>query len=319
MAEQKSLGEFELIQGYFAQAARYIDSPSVVQGIGDDCAVLDVPAGQQLLTSVDTLLEGVHFESSINPADLSWRAVAAAASDLAACGAAPLAMTLAISLPEVEEAWITEFCEGLVDICDELHLPLVGGDTTKGPLSISVQVMGTVPKGQAILRSGAKPGDHIWVSGELGLARAALDYLDKENMPEVFAQAYFAPQPQLQLGQSLLGVASAAADISDGLLADLSHILDASGVGAVVDAVAVPAAGMLFEHYSEEQAFAYALMGGDDYELVFTAPADMAETLDTIANSGYINLTNIGEIRAEPGLVSSNGEALPTKGYDHFG
>lgn len=313
------MGEFELIRQYFQPLADNARQGQLVLGPGDDCAIQRVPPGRDLVFSVDTLLEGVHFPSDYAPEYLGWRALAVAASDLAAMGAEPVCFTLALTLPEASAPWLAGFSEGLARAGRAFGLTLAGGDTTRGPLTISIQVHGTVAAGKALLRSGARAGDLVCVTGPLGDAGAALDYL-AEPEPSALQQAvlasYHFPEPRLELGQQLAGKASAAIDISDGLLADLQHILDASGVGAELDCDKVPVSPELAQ-LKGEAARALALTAGDDYQLCLTISASALTELPEPVRD---QLTVIGRTRAEPGLVLVGaGADYHTYGYDHFG
>ena len=293
-------------------------------GIGDDCAILNIPAGCQLSVSVDNMLEGRHFPKDIDPAALAWRALAAAASDLAAAGASPLGFTLSLALPDVSEAWLSDFSAGLFKAASAFNMPLVGGDTTKGPLNIGVQVLGTVQAGRALLRSGAKVDDDIWLSGALGGAHGALAFLPEaqpdnlpklsgSEMPEAFFQAYYYPMPCLRLGQQLIGVANSAVDISDGLLADLTHILVASSCGASLDLQAIPLCSSLVDYFESSVALDCALNGGDDYQLCFTAGVQHRQYLDSLG------CVCIGKINCDKGIFDIvSGEKLLPDGFSHF-
>ncbi|MFY8044665.1 MAG: thiamine-phosphate kinase, partial [Rhodoferax sp.] len=280
------MGEFELIARYFKRPVR---QPEVVLGVGDDCALLQPRAGMQLAISSDMLVSGRHFFPDEDPYKLGHKALAVNLSDLAACGARPIAFTLALALPEAHADWLAPFSQGLLALADAHSCALIGGDTTKGPLNICITVFGEIPAGAALLRSGARAGDDIWVSGTLGDARLALEerwgHLALPGVVRAAAQARMdTPTPRVALGLALRGIASAAADVSDGLLGDLGHILEQSGVGATVDttiAINLLAAranstdtnGQFDLDVSHEKALACVLSGGDDYELVFTAPA----------------------------------------------
>ncbi len=302
--------EFELIYRYFAAYGR---GEAVTLGVGDDCALLDIPPGEQLATSVDTLVEGVHFPEGAFPEDIAYRAVATAASDLAAMGARPLGMTLALTLPEADDLWLHSFSQGLAAVVADCALPLVGGDTTRGPLTISVQVMGAVPAGEALLRTGARPGDRLCVSGTLGDAAAALLLLEGQwdgeaQYADYLEQRFYRPRPRLALGQALRGLATAAIDLSDGLLADAGHIAAASGVKLRIDPALLPLSPALKAYHDSEQSLRWALTGGDDYELCFTLPADGALP---------DHCTVIGAVEAGEG-VDCGGFALEMPGYQHF-
>ncbi|MGO1503068.1 MAG: thiamine-phosphate kinase [Marinobacter sp.] len=314
------MGEFELIRQYFIPLARLHGSHCVVVGPGDDCAVQRVPSGSDLVFSIDTLVEGVHFPRNYRPDYLGWRTLAVAASDLAAMGAVPSCFTLALTLPEVNEPWLRDFSLGLGRAAESFGLALAGGDTTRGPLTLSVQVHGLVEQGGAILRSGAKPGDLIVVSGALGDAGAALDYLEAQNPTadqQFVLERYHHPQPRLRLGVALRHLATAAIDVSDGLLADLSHILEASSVGASIERARVPVSPAL-TRLKGSAAIEYALHCGDDYELCATIPQ---ASWGNAPQSLKQQLTVIGVIESVPGLrvdgtaVMSESAAV---GFDHF-
>jgi len=314
-----ALSEFELIQRYFAP---FNTSPAVVAGIGDDCAVLALSPGSELCTSIDTMVESVHFPANADPHGLGWRCLAAAVSDLAACGARPVGFCLALTLPDVAESWLAAFASGLAAAAEAFAIPLVGGDTTRGPLTLSVQVMGEVASGGALLRSGAKAGDQIWVSGSLGEGRAALDYLDQPSHANPFSKAYYYPRPPLQFGCELAGIAHSAIDISDGLLADLGHILQASGVGAEIDITRLPVSNALITRCGRERATEFALSGGDDYQLCFTSASASSATLQALALKHEVQLTCIGHIREQSGILCRDAQGKLVdphySGYRHF-
>ncbi|MDM0044900.1 thiamine-phosphate kinase [Variovorax dokdonensis] len=325
------MGEFDLIARYFKRPAKR--SPL---GVGDDCALLAPAPGMQLAVSSDMLVEGRHFLSTVDPLRLGHKALAVNLSDLAACGAKPLAFTLALALPSVDEAWLEGFSRGLLALADAHECELVGGDTTRGPLNICITVFGEVPTGQALLRSGAKPGDDIWVSGTLGDARMALEmFRGKLTLPPGLAQLardrMEMPTPRVALGLALRGIATAALDLSDGLAGDLRHVLEASGVGATLDADAA-AACMAASRHSEFAALALSadarralvLSGGDDYELAFCAPTSARARVEQAGHATGTAVTRIGSIDVQPGLrwVDANGQALTQQqflSFDHFG
>ena len=326
------MGEFNLIARYFTRPVR--PGGAVALGVGDDCALLRPTPGMQLAISSDMLVEGRHFFADVDPEALGHKALAVNLSDLAACGARPLAFTLALSLPRVDEAWLAGFSRGLLALANAHGCELVGGDTTQGPLNICITVFGEVPTGQALLRSGARPGDDIYVSGTLGDARLALEaLLGHTPLPaDVLARArqrLERPTPRVALGLALRGVASSAMDVSDGLLGDLSHILKASGVGARIDThitsnlIAVSAypssAGALF---GAEMVRQCTLAGGDDYELVFTAPPAQRDAVAAASQASGTAVTRIGTVLAEPGLrlVDAQGQAVDNRyaSFDHF-
>jgi len=265
-------GEFALIRRYFSAFAR---GPHVELGPGDDAALLAVPPGELLVISTDTQVQGVHFPQDSDAARVSYRACAAAVSDLAAMGARPLGMTLALTLPESDENWLSACSRGLAEAVDDFSLPLVGGDTTRGSLSLTITVLGATRAGAALRRDGARPGDRLCVSGTLGDAAAGLALLQgrmdaASPASELLIQRFWRPQPALALGQALSGVASAAIDISDGLLADAGHLSEASGVRIAIDSERIPLSDALSGAVERDQAMAWALAGGDDYALCFT-------------------------------------------------
>lgn len=314
------MGEFELIRRYFLSLGERRESRSLILGPGDDCAIQRITAGRDLVFSVDTLVESVHFPRNYRPDYLAWRALAAAASDLAAMGADPECFTLALTLPSVDEQWLEDFSFGLKSASDAFGLELAGGDTTSGPLTLSLQVHGTVEQGSGVRRSGARPGDLIAVSGTLGNAGAALDYLsESEPTADMLAvlEHYHHPKPRLDLARGVRQYASAAIDISDGLLADLGHILAASGVGARIESTRLPLSSAL-ARLKGGQAVDYALRSGDDYELCLCFSGDNWERVPQSLKS---ELTVIGLVEAEPGLfldgVDCSLEAV-SAGFDHF-
>ncbi|CAM4099759.1 Thiamine-monophosphate kinase [Pseudomonas reidholzensis] len=278
------MGEFELIRHYFAAAPCAQGGEGVALGIGDDCALLDVPAGERLAVSTDTLVAGVHFPHVCDPLLLGQRSLAVAASDLAAMGATPIGFTLALTLPEVSAAWLQAYAEGLDRMARHCGLSLIGGDTTRGPLSITMTVFGRVPAGQALLRAGARAGDLLCVGGALGNAAGALPLVLGERQAEAGLSApllahYWSPSPQFALGQALRGKATAALDISDGLLADCGHIAKASGLALEVNLAEVPVSPALEGFLGVEAARHAALTGGDDYVLAFTLPPAQLSSL----------------------------------------
>lgn len=322
------MGEFELIRHYFQRAGA--NPPGVVLGVGDDCALLQPEPGQRLAVSTDMLVEGRHFFADVDPVALGHKALAVNLSDLAAMGASPLGCTLALALPRADEAWLAGFSRGLFALADAAACPLVGGDTTKGPLNLCITVFGQVPPVQELRRSGARVGDEVWVSGQLGDARLALDALlgEIELAPEVLARArqrLERPTPRLALGLALRGIASAAADVSDGLCGDLGHILAASGVGAELAADALLASSAIsadLRALPREHALRCALAGGDDYELIFTAPAGAHDAVLQAARSAAIPVSCLGRITVEPGLRWQDACGRPLDltlaSFDHF-
>lgn len=328
------MGEFDLIRRYFARA-RDAATATVPVGIGDDCAVLQPTPGMQLAVSSDMLVEGRHFLSTVDPVRLGHKSLAVNLSDLAACGARPLGFTLALALPAADPAWLEGFSRGLFALADAHGCTLVGGDTTRGPLNICITVWGEVPAGQALLRSGARPGDELWVSGTVGDARLALEVFRGQASLDAMAfdtarARMEAPTPRVALGQALRGIATAAIDISDGLLGDLGHILRASQVGARINttiATNLIANNVVFNaetgFLTPQNQLACVLAGGDDYELAFTAPAARhGAVLAAGAHTGT-PVTCIGCIEAQQGvrLIDASGhpQANNYQGFDHFG
>jgi thiamine-monophosphate kinase len=318
------MGEFDLIETYFKRPPRH-----AVLGVGDDCALLSVAAGQQLAISSDMLLEGRHFLSTVNPLHLGHKALAVNLSDLAACGAQPKAFLLSLALPEVVPHWLSEFSKGLWALADLHQCDLIGGDTTRGPLNICITVLGEVPAQQALLRRGAQVDDDIYVSGHLGDARLALEvFRGSLNVPqEVFEAARLRmdkPTPRIELGLALRGLAHSAVDVSDGLLGDLQHILKASGVGAEIDTKQVLSTMACADRsgLSHDDLLRLTLAGGDDYELVFTAPENQRQAIGKASASSATPVTRIGKVTASPHLtlLGSNDQPMLNsfKSFDHF-
>jgi len=313
------MGEFELIRRFFAGADIARDGEGVVLGIGDDAAILRLPADEDLLVSVDTLVAGVHFPHAMSARDIGHRALAVNLSDLAAMGARPLWFTLALTLPSADADWLAGFCAGLAALARESGIALVGGDTTRGPLSITVQVHGAAPRGAALRRDGARAGEDLWVSGWPGLAALGLRAMQQGSAaPAEALAAFLAPRPRLALGTGLRGLASAAIDVSDGLLADAGHIAERSGVHLALEAAALPLAPALGAALGEAEARALCLGGGDDYELCFTAPPAHAESIRRLARRLALACTRIGRVEAGSG-VSCAGAGMLRAGYQHFG
>ncbi|EPK7357819.1 thiamine-phosphate kinase [Kluyvera ascorbata] len=320
-------GEFSLIARYFDRVrnARL----DVETGIGDDCALLNIPEKQTLAISTDTLVVGNHFLPDIDPADLAYKALAVNVSDLAAMGADPAWLTLALTLPSVDEEWLAAFSDSLFEQLNYYDMQLIGGDTTKGPLAMTLSIHGYVPVGRALKRSGAKPGDWIYVTGTPGDSAAGLALLLNQltiDAPEDAAylrQRHLRPTPRVLQGQALRDLASSAIDLSDGLISDLGHILKASGVGARVELDMLPYSGAMMRHVTPEQACRYALSGGEDYELCFTVPELNRGALEVALGQLGTAFTCIGQISADvEGLnFTQDGKAvtLDWKGYDHFG
>jgi thiamine-monophosphate kinase len=305
--------EFELIGRYFSRSA---DSPIVLAGVGDDGAVLRPSEGRDLVTVIDTMVAGTHFPATMRADHIGYRAVAINLSDIAAMGAEPRWMTLALTLVQVEPRWLDAFAAGLYEAAAEWGVVLVGGDTTRGgQLVISVQMEGDLEPGTAIYRSGAKPGDTIFVTGTLGDAAAGLGRFPAETADDYLVRRFARPTARIRVGRALAGIAHSAIDVSDGLAGDLRKILDASGAGAELDLQRLPLSQELMAAVGREQALQFAMRGGDDYELCFTLPE--AELPAAIANE----VTAIGRVTAESGLVCRDGEKVVDfndAGYRHF-
>ena len=311
-------GEFDLIARIRARVATRAD---VVLGIGDDAALLAPPPGRQLVVTADTLNDGVHFPRGTSPADVGWKALAVNLSDLASMGAEPAWCTLSLSLPQSDPAWIEGFLDGFLDLAGQHGIALVGGDTTRGPLSIAVTAMGLVEPGRALRRDGARVGDEVWVTGTLGDAAGGLALLDREPVPALRARLD-RPTPRVAAGRALAGIATACVDVSDGLLADLGHVCARSHVAARIDVDALPASAALMEVIGEADRIALQASGGDDYELCFTAPADASADIDAVSARLGLQITRIGRIVAGEGVhpvdAKSQPWSSPRRGYDHF-
>lgn len=311
-------GEFDLIARIRARVATRAD---VVLGIGDDAALLAPPPGRQLVVTADTLNDGVHFPPGTSPTDVGWKALAVNLSDLASMGAEPAWCTLSLSLPQSDPAWIEGFLDGFLDLAGQHGIALVGGDTTRGPLSIAVTAMGLVEPGRALRRDGARVGDEVWVTGTLGDAAGGLALLDREPVPALRARLD-RPTPRVAAGRALAGIATACVDVSDGLLADLGHVCARSHVAAHLDVDALPASAALREAFGEADRIALQASGGDDYELCFTAPADAGADIDAVSAQLGLRFTRIGRIVAGEGVhpvdAKSQPWSSPRRGYDHF-
>lgn len=317
------MGEFELIRRYFSAAACAQKTAGVAYGIGDDCALLEIPPGEQLAVSTDTLVVGVHFPDGCDPFLLGQRALATTASDLAAMGAMPIGFTLALTLPEADPAWLEAFARGLDHKARSCGLALIGGDTTRGPLCLTLTVIGRVPQGLALRRDGARPGDLLCVGGPLGDAAGALQLITGRRqaaaaIAEPLLASYWAPRPQLALGLELRAKASAALDVSDGLLADCGHIARASGVALYIEQERLPLSEALSALLGREEALACALSGGDDYVLAFTLPEAFLAELQV-----QWPIQVIGRVEAGEGvhLLDGSGREIEAErqGYQHFG
>ena len=310
------LSEFQLIARYFAGLSPP-DAEGVVLGIGDDAAILRLPPGKDLLVSIDTLVAGVHFPPSLSPRAIGHRALAVNLSDLAAMGARPLWFTLALTLPDVHESWLAGFADGLGALAARCGVALIGGDTTRGPLSITIQVHGAAAPGRALRRDGARVGDSLWVTGRPGLAALGLQRLQAGVADDDPACATFLwPEPRLAFGCSLAGLATAAIDVSDGLVADAGHIAERSAVGIEIDATLLPLEGALGT-IPRSEARALCLTGGDDYELCFTAPAAASAAIAGLAAEQGLSCRRIGTVVPGAGARCAGVETTGM-GYQHF-
>ncbi len=316
--------EFDLIRRHFTRPTRHTDL-----AVGDDAALLRARPGMQLAVSTDLLVSGTHFFADTDPEDLGWKTLAVNVSDLAAMGAEPRWAFLALALPRADEAWIAAFAHGLFACADAHSIDLAGGDTTRGPLTLSVTILGEVPQGAAITRAGGRAGDELWVSGQPGMAALGLAALKGEiELAAAGRAACIAalqrPQPRVALGRALRGLASAMLDVSDGLLGDLGHILECSATGAIVDIGALPLDALLEAGADAALAKRCVLGGGDDYELLFAAPAARRADIESLSRALGIPLHRIGALTAEPGVLQlreRDGRLVPgaRSGYDHFG
>jgi thiamine-monophosphate kinase len=320
--DNRAMGEFDLIARHFSRPVQ-----RAVLGGGDDCALLAPAPGMQLAVSSDLLVEGRHFLSTVPPARLGHKSLAVNLSDLAACGARPLAFTLSIAMPRVDDAFLAAFAQGLYALADAHAIELVGGDTTAGPLVINITVIGEVPPGEALRRTGARAGDTLWVSGRLGDARLALEvFRGQASLPaedfETVRAAMEMPAPRVALGLALRGLATSAIDLSDGLLGDLGHVLKASRVGATVDLASLPHGPVLARQPLPLRRICL-LEGGDDYELLFTAPADAPDAVRRAGVGAGVMVTPIGTVDVAPGLRLRDADGRTTvadaRGFDHFG
>lgn len=317
------MNEFELIEHYFNKIGE--QNEFITIGIGDDCAAMKIPSDKELVFSMDTLVESIHFHSDDAPYQIASRALRVCISDLAAMGAVPLCFTLSLSMPTADSVWLEEFSKGLMDTAVLYDCKLVGGDTVRGPLVITIQVHGTVNLGQALKRSNANIGDLILITGPLGGAAAALKV--KENNINITADAqqylescFYYPQPQIEVGKLFSGVASAAIDISDGLLSDLGHICKASNVGAQIDINKIPISHFIINELSDCNYHDWALYGGDDYQLCITVPKDFIQVMGQNSPEKY-DVSIIGEITAGSEIeIHKGGEKLNycLRGFTHF-
>lgn len=319
--------EFNLIAQYFTRP-----TPQADLGVGDDAALISITNGMQLAISADMLVEGTHFFKDCDPYQLGWKSLAVNISDMAAMGAQPKWVTLAIALSSIDDAWLKFFSQGFFACAEQFGVDLIGGDTTRGPLNISVQIMGEVPSGKAIKRSGAKMGEDIWVSGNLGSAALGLAHLQNKvhvsgNALPVCLNALHMPIPRLALGIALRDIATSCIDISDGLLADFGHILQASSLddfklGAEIHLAQIPCIAYLKQDLQNPQTQQAILAGGDDYELCFTAPKSKRAAIHMLSNQLNLPLTIIGETQVNTGIdviYDHQKLTISSKGFDHFG
>jgi thiamine-monophosphate kinase len=308
------ISEFSLIQRFFKQ--QQITNPSTRLGMGDDCALLSIPDGFELAVTTDTMVENIHFFAGTDPEQLGHKLLAVNLSDLAAMGAKPLSALLALTLPTVDEHWLAAFAKGFLRLAERYSVDLIGGDTTSGSMTLTVQAMGLVPKGKALMRSTARPGDFIYMTGLLGQAGLGLKIQQGYRCanPDAALARFNRPEPQVEIGQTLIGIATACIDISDGLAGDLPHILEQSQVGACLDWDALPLSDAILTYLNETDDWTMPLTAGDDYELCFTVSPDKAAHVPILA-------TKIGTIESQPGLrlcKSGITQPLKVKGFEHF-
>ena len=327
-SKKASIGEFSIIEKYFSNLGQ---SKGVSLGVGDDCAILEIPPDKQLVTTVDTLVEAIHFPSSSSPGDIAQRALRVNLSDIAAMGAEPHWFTLALTHQTGNEEWIYRFSKALERDAKEFGCTLVGGDLTAGPLSITIQVLGTVDRGKAIKRSGVKEGDYIYVTGSLGEAAAATFLFEKppnslnslpKSLIDRLYNKFYRPEPRIQEGILLQNIASSAIDISDGLIADLGHILSSKSYGANIEFERIPYANFLTDIADHDLIRKWILSGGDDYELCFTVSKKHVALLESMMASKKIQVCYIGQVSINPGIrcYDNQGELLNIikSGYQHF-
>jgi thiamine-monophosphate kinase len=316
------VAEFSLIERIRRRAAARED---VVLGIGDDAALLRVPPGRELAVAMDTLNAGVHFADGTAAADVGWKALAVNLSDLAAMGAEPAWCTLSLSLPQADAAWLDGFLDGFLELAAAHRVALVGGDTTRGPLSVCVTVHGLIEPGSALRRDGARVGDAVWVSGTLGDAAGALRQWQQQGVgvDPALRDRLDRPTPRVALGRALRGIAHAAIDVSDGLLADLGHVCAASGLAAEIELDALPCSAALAAAFDRDTRRALQAAGGDDYELCFTAPAEASAAIGALARALALPLARIGRTVEGAGVRALTADGTPWQparaGYEHFG
>jgi len=309
------MNEFGLIREYFNWP---IKDPSVTLGVGDDAALLSLEKGDQVVTTIDTLVEGVHFSASTPAKDIAHKSLAVNLSDIASMGAKAKYFTLAITLPKINKSWLQEFSDSLRQLSGQYEVSLVGGDTTRGPLNITITLIGIVESSKALTRSGARPGDSIYVSGTIGDAGFCLWKLSNGLIPSnQELKRLNCPIPRVELGLVLKNLASACIDVSDGLEQDLSHILKASSVGAIIEVEKIPISEALLDHIKDSNDWSIPLCGGDDYELCFTIPEGNEEVLKKASKSCNVNITRIGVVTEQLGLQIEGFDG-PRKSYQHF-
>ena len=309
------MNEFDLIRDYFTWP---IKDSSVVLGVGDDAALLSLKQGYQLVTTTDTLTEGVHFSSSTSAEDTAHKSLAVNLSDIAAMGAMAKYFTLAIALPKIDQSWLKEFSDSLKQLSERYEVSLIGGDTTKGPLTITITMFGIVESSKALTRSGARPGDGVYVSGTIGDAGFCFWKLSNDLVPSnQELKRLNCPTPRVELGLALKNLANSCIDVSDGLEQDLLHILKASSVGAVIEVEKIPVSEALLVHVKDTNDWSIPLCGGDDYELCFTVPEGNQEALKKISESCNIDITRIGVVTESLGLQIEGFDG-PRKSYQHF-
>jgi thiamine-monophosphate kinase len=309
------MNEFDLIRDYFTWP---IKDPSVTLGVGDDAALLSLEQGYQLVTTTDTLVEDVHFSASTSAKDIAHKSLAVNLSDIAAMGAKAKYYTLAIALPKIDKSWLQEFSDSLRQLSGHYQVSLIGGDTTRGALNITITMFGMVENSKALTRSGARPGDGVYVSGTIGDAGFCFWKLSNGLIPSnQELKRLNCPTPRVELGLALKNQASACIDISDGLEQDLSHILKTSSVGAVIEVEKIPISEALLGHIKDTNDWSIPLCGGDDYELCFTVPEDKEEALKKLSESCNVNITRIGVVTKSLGLQIEGFDG-PSKSYQHF-
>jgi thiamine-monophosphate kinase len=314
--------EFDVIARHFTRPAA-----NAVLGVGDDCALVGLSRGMELAVSMDTMVSGTHFFPDVDPENLGHKSLAVNLSDMAAMGAMPYWAMLALTLPKVDHDWLAAFSKGFFDLAEEFDVSLIGGDTTRGPLTLTVTIMGEVPIGAALRRGDAKAGNDIWVSGRIGDAALAVAHrhgqlvLEESDYHEAVMRLY-EPTPRVALGQALRGLATAAIDVSDGLLADLGHICSLSKVGAVVELAAIPLSAIGTKHVASDAGRNAIVAGGDDYELCFTAHPNSRESIQDLTKVLDVPITRIGQVKRGKGVSLMGADGKPVKidgrGYDHF-